>query len=160
MSGEVTFTEEQQNLVDRLVGEARTKARDQAQAQAAASNQAAREEAERAALEAAANWEQLAKKESARVRELEPLQQQVAAYQEVMDKLLADRVKALGTAAETAVKALPDSMTALEKMAWLSANGTLFQAAGDGGGTPRRPEKPATDQDGKKKFKPRYPIRM
>lgn len=138
MSDDVKFDEAQQVLVDKLVGEARTKARDKAQVDAEAKTTKDREAAEQAALVAEKKWQELASKHEARVKELEPFEASAKKYDKLVEGMLKDRLKALGEAAEKAVKALPDSMTAADKLTWLNENPELFQAAGDGVGTPGR----------------------
>lgn len=160
MSDEVTFTAEQQVLVDKLVGEARVKARDQASQAAQGAADAAKKKAEQEALKAKAEWQKLAETHESRVKELEPLVQQVEAYQAIIENLLDDRVKALGDGAASAVKALPESMTALDKLNWLSKNVELFQPAGDGGGTPRRPKQKTATEPGSGTLSSRFPIRL
>lgn len=147
--GDVEFTPEQQEYVNKLVGEARVKAREQAQAQAAADGQAAKEKAEREALEASAEWEKLAKKAQARVTELEPASEKLDAYVKVVDSILAKRIEALGDRAKVAVDALPGNLSALEKLDWLNKNAELFQHnGGSGPGTPMRPVRPRDVADG------------
>ena len=136
MADKIEFTEEQQAFVDDLVGKARTKARDKAVADAIAQTTKDKEAAEQAALVAEKKWQELASKHEARVKQLEPYEASAKAYDELVAKMLEDKVKELSEAGKKAVKALPDSMTATEKLAWLNANEGLFQAAGDGVGTP------------------------
>jgi len=138
MADKIEFSEEQQLLVDKLVGEARTKARDKAQADATAQTTKDREAAEQAALVAEKKWQQLAEKHEARVKELEPFEASAKEYDKLIEKMLEGRTKTLGKAAEKAVEALPDSMKASEKLAWLDKNAELFQVAGGGVGTPGR----------------------
>lgn len=159
MAEEVKFDEQQQALVDKLVGEARVKARDKAQAELTA--QAAKEQdaAIQAALIAEKKWQELAQKHEARVKELEPYEAKAKSFDELVDSMLKDKVKTLGEAAQKAVKALPESMAAIDKLNWLNQNEELFQVAGDGVGTPRRPQPKSV------KGKPagpisRYPIKL
>ncbi len=140
MADKIEFSDEQQAFVDDLVGKARTKARDKAQADATAQTTKDREAAEQAALVAEKKWQELAGKHEARVKELEPFEASAKEYERLVEGMLEDKIKALGEAAEKAVKALPGSTTATDKLAWLSANEELFQGAGDGVGTPGRPK--------------------
>ncbi len=138
MADEVKFDEAQQALVDKLVGEARVKARDKAQAEFADKTTKEQEDAEQAALVASKEWQKLAEKHGARVKELEPFETKAQEFDKLVAGMLKDKVKALGDAAQKAVKALPEAMTAADKLNWLSQNEELFQA-GDGVGTPGRP---------------------
>lgn len=147
MADKVTFTEEQQAFIDDLVGKARTKARDKAQADATAQTTKDKDAAEQAALVAEKKWQELAGRHEARVRELEPFEASAKAYEKLVATMLEDKIEALGETAEKAVKALPGSMTATDKLAWLKENEELFQVAGDGVGTPGRPK----PKPGKKK---------
>lgn len=142
MADEVTFDEAQQKLVDKLVGEARVKASAIAVAQAEAAQAKLKEDSEKAALVANQKWQELAAKHEARVKELEPLEAQAKAYGELIAGMLKDRIKALGDAAKKAVGALPEGMASLEKLNWLTKNEALFQATGDGVGTPGSKKSP------------------
>lgn len=157
---EVTFSEEQQALVDKLVGEARVKSRSKAetdfQTQLAKDNDAAVQ----ANLVAEKEWQKLAATHEARVKQLEPFEAQAKAYGELVTGMLKARVKALGDAAKKAVAALPDSLSDLDKLNWLNENGALFQEVGDGVGTPGRTRqvKPTPDRP---KIKTRFgPIKL
>jgi len=56
--------------------------------------------------------------------------------------MLKDRTKALGEAAKTAVKALPEGLSDLDKLNWLNANQALFAIEGTSRvGTPARKKK-------------------
>jgi len=140
---EIEFTEEQQALVDKLIGDARVKAREKAQADQSTTLAKEKDTAEKAALAASQKWQELAEMHQARVAELEPFEAQAKAYGELIAGMLKDRLKELGSEATKAVGSLPDAMTMIEKLAWLNQNAGLFQAAGDGVGTPgaRRPAK-------------------
>lgn len=161
MTEEVKFDEAQQALVDKLVGEARVKARAKAQADAEAKSIKDKEAASQAALVAEKKWQELAEKHEARVKELEPMEAQAKAYGELVAGMLKDKVKALGDAAKKAVGALPEAMTAIEKLAWLNANEELFKTTGDGVGTPKRSAKGAADDKGKADDPIcKYPLRL
>lgn len=136
----IEFSDEQQALVDKLIGDARVKARDKAVTDAKASQDKLAGKAETAALAAEAKWQELAGKHEARVKELEPFEGQAADYRKLITGMLDKQVKAMGEAAKKAVKALPESMTALQKLDWLNTNEELFAATGDGVGTPKRPK--------------------
>lgn len=125
------FTEEQQVLVDKLVGDARTKARDKEKTRAA--DQAAKDKKTAAAVSQTAR------------QELETLNAgKTKALEEMAQGMLEDAVKQMGETAKTAVEGLPGSMVAIEKLKWLRANEKLFQAPGDGVGTPRGPKADST----------------
>jgi len=137
MADKIEFSEQQQAIVDKLVGDARIKAREKATTDATAAQDKATSEAEKVALAAEAKWQELAEKHEARVKELEPLEGQATSYRELIAGMLKERVKALGDGAKKAVAALPEGMTAAAKLSWLNANVELFQP-GDGVGTPKR----------------------
>jgi hypothetical protein len=158
MPEEVTFTAEQQELVNKLVGEARTKAREKAETDAQAALRREKDAAQEAALKAEAKWKELAERHEARVRELEPLSSQVEAYNKLVDRMLADKVKGLGDTAKKAVEALPGNLSAAEKLAWLDANTELFAQKGDGVGTPRKPK--AKAGEGTPVLTTKVPIRL
>jgi len=160
MTEQSTFNDEQQALVDKLVGEARVKAREKAQVDFAAQAAKDKDATSQAALVAEKKWQELAEKHEARVKELEPLVAKSAAFDELVAEMLKDRTKALGDAAKKAIAALPEGLTDLDKLNWLNENESLFEAArGDGIGTPGRPKIQAKD-----KIKPgeicKYPIRL
>lgn len=159
MSEVTPFDEMQQALVDKLVGDARVKARERAKAEHGVQFAKAKEEAEQTKLAAEAKWKELAELHQARVKELEPFEAQAIAYGELVAGMLKDRIKELGDAAKKAVGALPEAMTAIEKLSWLNANEGLFQATGGGVGTPGLKKKP-TPKLGKEVKISRFPIRL
>lgn len=140
----VTFTPEQQALVDTLVGEARVKARSKAEADLAEQANKDKKAAEQATLAAEQKWKELAEISQARAAELEPLIAKVEEYEKLIEGMLKSTVKEKGEAAKRAVDALPASMTALEKLDWLTKNAELFQGSGGGVGTPGRPARSRT----------------
>lgn len=135
------FSKEQQEHINKLVGEARVKAREVAKTQFEADQAKAKDVAEAAALAANQEWQKLAATHEARVTELEPLQAQVETYQKMVGKMLRERIKELGESAKKAVDGLPEGMAALEKLNWLTKNEGLFVGQGDGVGTPRGKKK-------------------
>lgn len=144
MTEEVVFTDDQQKYVDKLIGDARVKAREKAESDGKAQAAKDKAAADQTALAAQQQWETLAKQHEGRVRELEPLVKQVEGYEELIKGLLKDAVEVLGDAAKTAVNGLP-GMTAIEKLDWLHKNEGLFQVASGGVGTPGRPPKAQTN---------------
>lgn len=133
------FTVEQQAELDRLIGEARVKARDLAKAEFTTAQTKAQADADRAALEAKNEWQTIAAEQKSRITSLEAAEAKVKTYETLVDGMLADRIKALGDAAKTAVSALPESLTPIEKLTWLNKNVGLFSAtSSDGVGTPER----------------------
>lgn len=127
---EITFSEEQQKFVDKLIGKARISAREKATTDSAAAQEQTRLAAEQTKLEADKNWEKLVEMHVGRISELEPLEVQVKVYAELIDGLLKDRIKVLGDAAKKAVEALPENLTAIERLNWLNANESLFTTEG------------------------------
>lgn len=142
----VEFTEEQQAAINKLIGDARKKSRSQAQAALEAKLAKEKEVADQTALAANKEWEKLTGQLQTRVKELEPLEAEAKAYGELVESMLKDKIKALGDAAKKAVAGLPDTLTAVEKLDWLSKNEGLFQAGGDGVGTPARPKPKPQDK--------------
>lgn len=135
-SVKVTFDEAQQKLVDKLVGEARVKAKAIATAEHEAAQTKAKEESDQAALVAEKKWQELAEKHEARVKELEPFEAQGKAYSELIAGMLKDRVKELGDAAKKFMATLSKDMPPAEKLALLNANQALFGSKTAGVGTP------------------------
>lgn len=117
---EEEFTPEQQKLVNKIMGKIRIEAREKGKADAKAEQEAADQEAERESMAAAAEWEKLSKMHSDRVTELEPFEAEAKAYRELIKGMLADRIKALGDKAKVIVKAMPESLSDLEKLNWLN----------------------------------------
>lgn len=148
------FTDEQQQKVNELVGEARTKERGKAQADFDALTAKAKEDAEQASMVEKEEWQKLATQHENRVKVLEPLEAKVAAYDKMFTDMLTKRVKSLGDAAKKAVNTLPESMSDLEKLEWLQKNEATYQEKRGPVGTPNRDHKPAP-ADGPKERRPR-----
>ncbi len=143
MADQIEFTSEQQAVVDKLVGDARVKARDIATAEA--DTQRVKDEADTTAVNLAASeeWEKLAGTHEARVKELEPMVDTLKAYATFIDGVLEDTIKKMGKGAKSAVAGLPEGMTAMDKLNWLNTNTVLFQEpTGDGVGTPKSSKAP------------------
>jgi len=138
----VEFTAQQQAVIDKLIGDARVKAREKAGEEAAASLQKTAADAELASMAAEKKWQELAAKHEARVKELEPLEVQAKAYTELISGMLKDKIKSLGEAAKTAVAALPSGLSDADKLAWVSKNEGLFTTS-SGVGTPKRAKQAA-----------------
>ena len=122
----IGFTDEQQKFVDKLVGNARVKSRERATQDAQAAQSKVANEAEQSKLEADKNWERLVEMHTGRIAELEPYEAEAKAYRELIGSMLKDKVKALGETAKKAVAALPESLTALDRLTWLNQNEALF----------------------------------
>lgn len=133
---ELMFSEEQQAFLDKRIGQARIKAREKAEADFRAAEGKAASVAEQAKLETDKNWEKLLELHAARVKELEPFEAEAKAYRKWVTHGLQDAVKRLGEAAKTAVAALPESMSDLDKLTWLNANEALFAEVTSKVGTP------------------------
>lgn len=125
----VTFTPEQQAHIDRLIGDARVKAKTRAKADIDKAAAKAAETAETARLAEQEQFKELSEKHAARIAELEPLEAQVATYRETIGGLLTVKLEALGEQATAAVKGLPGELDALAKLTWLNANEGLFATA-------------------------------
>lgn len=139
---ELTFSEEQQTFVDKLVGKARVKARELAKEEFEAAAKEASTEAERKELAASAEFEKLATMHADRVKELEPFEVEAMAYRAMVADMLKDRIKELGDKAKVAIKALPPSMSDLERLNWLNKNQELFATEGTSRvGTPASKQK-------------------
>lgn len=140
---EITFNEAQQAYLNKLLGKTRIEAREKATKDAEAAQAKATEEAERVQMAAEEEWKKLAQHHEGRVAELEPFEAEAKVYRELVEGMLKDRVKELGDAAKVAIKALPASLSDLEKFNWLNQNQALF---GDEGtsrvGTPAKRKRP------------------
>jgi len=141
----ITFNQEQQAYLDKLIGTARKDGREAAKKDFDAQQQKAKEEAEAARLKEQNEWQKLAEQHEAKANELVPqvetLTAKVAAYEAVIVELLEARIKALGDGSKTAVANLPGSPDSLAKLQWLNANEALFKAAtlGPGNQTKLKP---------------------
>ena len=129
-AGEVTFSEEQQQHIDRLIGDRLTRAKTKWEADLAAAKTKADQDAETAQLAEQEKYKELAGKHQARIAELEPLEGRMQEYVEAVDGLLAAKIEALGETAKTAVDNLPGDPDALQKLSWLGANEALFGRKG------------------------------
>mgnify|MGYP001083276527 CR=1 FL=1 len=149
---DVEFSEEQQELVDKLVGSARVKAREQAQAEI----EKAKEAAVEVALKEQGEWRTLAEKAQAKLEELEGAAERAEVYEGVIADMLESRVKELGEEAQAALDGL--SLSAIEKLNWLNRNEGLFKVQSDGVGTPQRTQERGTEPaEGSVS---RFPIRL
>ena len=129
-AGEVTFSDEQQQHIDKLIGDRLTRAKTKWEADLEAAKAKAQQDAETAQLAEQKKYKELAGKHQARIDELEPLEGRIQAYVEAVSQLLAAKIEALGEAAKTAVDNLPGDPDALEKLVWLGANEALFGKRG------------------------------
>ena len=118
-SAEAKFT---QTDIDRIVKD--RLAEEGRKAQAAAKKVADASEATRLADQQ--KWEELANRHAARVAELEPLGEQVKAYETIIAKQLETRIAGLSPEAKKAVESLPAGLTTLQKLDWLTSNEVLF----------------------------------
>jgi len=125
-TNEIQFTEEQQVYVDKLVGKARIKAREKAEVNLKTAQEQEAQKAEQDRLEQDKDWQALVAVHQGRVAELEPYEEEVKKYRELIAGMLKDRMKALGDAAKKAVDALPESLSDLEKLDWLTKSQDLF----------------------------------
>ena len=125
-AGEVTFSDEQQQHIDKLIGDRLTRAKTKWEADLAAAKTKAEQDAETARLAEQEQYKELAGKYEARIGELEPLEGRMQEYVEAVDGLLAAKIEALGEQAKTAVENLPGDPDALEQLTWLNANEALF----------------------------------
>ena len=125
-AGEVTFSDQQQAHIDKLIGERLTRAKGKWETDLDAAKTKATKDAETARLAEQEQYKELAGKYQTRISELEPLETRIQAYVEAVDTLLAAKLKELGETAKTAVDNLPGDPDALQKLAWLNANNALF----------------------------------
>jgi len=132
----IEFTDEQQAWVNKLVGDARTKARSKAKSDLAEKTAKEKTDAEVKSLAAEKKWQELAERHEAKVGELEQFEIQAKAYSELIAGMLNDKIKALGEGAKKAITALPETLGDLEKLNWLNANESLFTTGPAGVGTP------------------------
>jgi DNA repair exonuclease SbcCD ATPase subunit len=130
MGDEVEFSEEQQALVDKLVGQARMKARDQAKEEFEAEMERLKNQKLQQDLEESQEWERLAKERQSEIEKLSSAAERVEAYEDVIGALLKDKLTALGDKAKRLVDALPGGLTDYDKLKWLTDNAELFEEAG------------------------------
>lgn len=123
---ETNLSDDQQELLETAREEAKAEAKTEFEAEATRVATAAAEEAETARLKAEKAWQALAEKHEARIAELEPLEDRVVAFEELVTTMLGTRVEILGEAAKTAIEALPEGLTDLQKLNWLNQNEGLF----------------------------------
>jgi len=149
-SDKIEFTEEQQVWVNKLVGDARTKARSQAEKALADETAKAQAKAADAKLAADQEYKKLSISQTSRIAELELFETQAKAYGELIAGMLKARVKALGEDAKKAIAALPESLSDLDKLNWLTTNESLFQGQGGQVGTPGRTKVKTDKPDARK----------
>lgn len=135
---QVTFTDEQQEHINKIIGAARIKEREKFEAKSAADKAQAVTEAEQAKLVADENWKALDETRLARITELEAFETKSKAYDELVDGMLKDKLKALGDAAKKAVAGLPESLSNIDKLSWLNANEGLFTDSSGPVGSPKK----------------------
>lgn len=138
MADEVVFSEEQQALVDKLVGQARMKSRQQAKEEFEADMAKLEKEKLQQGLEEKQEWERLAKERAGEIESLKPMAEKVEAYEDLIGDLLESKLTALGEKAERFVSALPEGMTSYDKLKWLADNAELFEEDDVPPGTPKR----------------------
>ena len=99
---DVTFTTEQQALVDLKIGEARTKEREKAKAELEAETAKAKKKADEEALKDKQEWQKLAEQRQTEIddltkqkTELEPFKDQAEKYKKALDNILAAQKKDL-----------------------------------------------------------------
>lgn len=148
---EVQFTEDQQEFLNKLVGDTRVKARETAKKEFEEELVKRQEEVDLQVLETEGKWKELVEKHQSRILELEPLVEQVEKYQKIIEKMVADRLKVLGDVAKVAVKSLPGDLNDLEILHWLNENEGLFVNPERERGTTvssRSPRKPDSSDPG------------
>lgn len=159
---DVQFDEAQQAFVDKLVGDARIKAREKAESDYKTQSAKALDATEKATLAAEAKWQELAQKHEARVKELEPFEAQAKAYGELVAGMLKGKLAGMSDIAKAAVKALP-AMSSQEKLDWINKNEALLKSEAPTArvGTPtRKSAKLQEDLTGTPIQVSRYPIKL
>jgi hypothetical protein len=96
------------------------------QKRSAAQLKAAADKSEQDRLTAQGEYKTLAEKAQARVAELEPLSERIAAYEATITGLLKVRLDGLPSEARKAVDALPGNPSPLDRLNWVEANAALF----------------------------------
>lgn len=150
---DITFTAEQQALVDLKIGEARTKEREKAKAELEAESAKARKKAEQDALKDKEEWKTLAEQRQTDLDELtkqkielEPFKQQAEKYKQALENILAEQKKNL----PKFILPLIEKMDPVEAMAYITANAKDLGAKPlTYGETPEGKEKKFTDDDKK-----------
>jgi small-conductance mechanosensitive channel len=99
---DITFTAEQQALVDQKIGEARTKEREKAKGELEAETAKAKKKADEEALKDKQEWQKLAEQRQTEIddltkakTELEPFKDQAEKYKKALDSILAAQKKEL-----------------------------------------------------------------
>ena len=158
----ITFSQEQQVYLDKLIGTARKDGREAAKKEFEVQQQKAKEESEAARLKEQNEWQKLAEQHEGAVKELTPkvetLTAQIAAYETVIVELLDAKIKALGDGAKVAVNALPGSPDSLARLLWLNSNEALFKAQTLGPGNQTKPKPGITTPQGAQQMTPARPI--
>jgi hypothetical protein len=133
-----TFSPEQQEFVNQLVGKARVEGRTSAEKELADKQAKAKAAEETATLEQNREFETLSKQQAARIASLEPLEATLEEYKGAIETIFKARLKTLSDKARKAVEALPESLSVLEKLSWVTKNEDLFKEESKSVGTPRR----------------------
>lgn len=123
------YSEEQQEHLNKLVAEARREGREQGIKKAENQLKELKEQLE------AAESRKKALKESQEAKE------------DILNSILESRAAELGKAAKTAVEALPEKLTVMEKLEWLNENSEFFKKIP---GTPK-PEPPRSTPNEKRR---------
>ena len=135
MTNELTFTPEQQEFVDSLVGKVRIEARERAQKDLAELLENQKQEAERNKLAANAEYKELSERLTEQVGQLTSFKDKATQFEEIMAAVLKNAMEGLPEEAKSAVESLPgDTSTKLD---WLTKNRSLLaHSPGDDVGTP------------------------
>ena len=153
----VTFTPEQQALVDQQIGEARTKEREKAKAELDAETAKAKKKADEAALKDKEEWKTLADQRQADIdeltkqkTELEPFKQQAEKYKKALDDILAAQKKKL----PKHILTLIEKLDPVDAMAYITENAEALGAKPETyGETPEGKEKKISDDEKKESQK-------
>lgn len=142
--GKITFSDEQQVIFSREIGEMRKANRRLVQEEFEAKAAKATSDAAAAELRVKEKWQGLAEMHEKRVLELEPFEAEAKAARELFSDMLKARIKTLGDKAKKALGRLPgaESLSDLDKLDWLNQNEELFTgepgSKTTGLGTPRK----------------------
>lgn len=141
---EAKFTAEQQEVINRLVGEARTKERDKARAEAEAETAKTKKKAEEEALAKNQEWEQLAATRAEEVAavakerdELLPYKEQAERYRAALEKLVNETMKGV----PKHLLPLMEKMDPVETLEYLTKHGKDLNVRFAAPETPEEKEK-------------------
>jgi molecular chaperone GrpE (heat shock protein) len=117
---QVTFTDEQQAKIDRIIAERLSRAESKWQEKTERERQKAKEEAERKRLEEQAEWEKLAKQHQTELEEIKPAYESASEKLERYQSALSGYLEAARDGVPQYVTDLLDRLDPVEQLTWLT----------------------------------------